>query len=58
MGTKGMEIISHRVGERRGAMRRSYLWVGVLLLALGGALLMLVSRARTNIDLEQVEPIP
>ena len=58
MGTKGMEIISHRVGERRGAMRRSYLWVGVLLLALGGALLMLVSRERTQIDFEQVEPIP
>ena len=39
-------------------MRRSYLWVGVLLLALGGALLMLVSRERTQIDFDQVEPIP
>ena len=39
-------------------MRRSYLWVGVLLFALGGALLMLVSRERTQIDFEQVEPIP
>jgi len=39
-------------------MRRSYLWVGVLLFALGGALLMLVSRERAQIDFEQVEPIP
>ena len=39
-------------------MRRSYLWVGVLLFALGGALLMLLSRERTQIDFEQVEPIP
>ena len=39
-------------------MRRSYLWVGVLLFALGGALLMLLPRERTQIDFEQVEPIP
>ena len=39
-------------------MRRSYLWVGVLLFALGGALLMLLPRERTQIGFEQLEPIP
>ena len=59
IGEKQRECFSYRTQQRRCAMqRRSYILLGLMLAVLLGVFVCLRMQERTQIDFEQVEPIP